>query len=238
MRITVQLTLEKKEINLDYRRLMISYLKKSLERSNPIRYEEMYGRGVTKEKNFASDIRLGYAKYLSDYIQLQNDEITWVIVTPDYLLGIDIYNALLAMKNVSYPAYNENRIRIRKINVENHKSYDAQEAVIKFCSGLCVRRHIKGEKDKYFFYDEEGFNEQLVNNIGLQLRDTNINDLSEFKLEPIQAKRVYSKTYGIVIPNSVGLFRLSGENKLINYLFQAGMGSKRNSGFGLFEILE
>lgn len=43
---------------------------------------------------------------------------------------------------------------------------------------------------------------------------------------------------GIIIPNSIGVFRLTGSKELINYLYQAGMGSRRNIGFGLFEIIE
>ena len=237
MKIMATIEADGNELNLDYRRLMLSFLKNALQKNNPELYNNMYGDGVTKEKNFASDIRMGYVKYLSDCIQLTNNEFVWEIVTPDLLLGIDIYNALLGVRNIDYPAYKGNKIRLKKIRIENHKHYDGNSVLIRFCSGICVRRHIKGEKDKYFFFDEEGFFEQLLCNLKIQLKESGINDLGDFGLEAVEAKRVYSKTFGIIIPNSVGRFRLTGSNELINYLCQAGIGSRRNNAFGMFEII-
>lgn len=237
MKIITMFETENKELNLDYRRLMLSFMKSALQKNNPERYEEMYGTGVTKEKNFAADVRLGQVKYLPDCVCMNSNDFVWEIVTPDLLLGIDIYNALLDMKGIDYPAYKGNKIKLKKIRMENHKHYEGDSVIIRFCSGVCVRKHIKGEKDKYFFYDEEGFFEQLLCNLKIQLKDTGISDLEDFKLEPIEAKRVYSKTFGIVVPNSIGKFKLSGTNDLINYLYQAGIGSRRNNAFGLFEII-
>ncbi len=228
---------ETDEINLDYRRLMLSFLKNALQRSDTQLFEAMYGTGVTKEKNFAFDIRLGRVQYLPDCVRLTNDKFTWEIVTPDYALGIDIYNALLNMKNVKYPAYNGNNIILKKSQMFNHKHYESESVLVRFCSGLCVRRHVKGEKDRYFLYDDVEFEEQLLCNLKLQLKDSGITDFTKFSLTPVNAKKIFSKTMGIVIPNSIGVFRLTGSTELINYLYQSGIGSRRNHGFGVFEII-
>ena len=41
---------------------MLSFLKNALQKNNPELYNNMYGDGVTKEKNFAADIRMGYVR--------------------------------------------------------------------------------------------------------------------------------------------------------------------------------
>ena len=62
MKIINELYIEADEINLDYRRLMLSLLKSALQRSDTQLFEAMYGTGVTKEKNFAVSIKaFGYS---------------------------------------------------------------------------------------------------------------------------------------------------------------------------------
>lgn len=238
MKVHSEIETESDKINLDVRRLVVSYLKNGLQRYDKLLFESMYGAGVTKEKNFASDIRLGRVKFLSDCIQLTENKFIWEIATPDYVLGIDIYNALLNMKDVKYPTYKGNNIILKDVRMFNQKHYETESVLIRFCSGLCVRRHAKGEKDRYFLYDDAEFEEQLLCNLKLQLKDSGITDFAKFSLTPVNAKKIFSKTMGIIIPNSIGVFRLTGSKELINYLYQAGMGSRRNIGFGLFEIIE
>ena len=45
------------------------------------------------------------------------------------------------------------------------------------------------------------------------------------------------KFYEKKIETSTGIFRITGDKQLLNYLYQAGIGSKRSSGFGMFKIL-
>ena len=40
-----------------------------------------------------------------------------------------------------------------------------------------------------------------------------------------------------MIECSLGSFELTGERELLDYLYKAGMGSKKAMGFGLFEII-
>lgn len=36
---------------------------------------------------------------------------------------------------------------------------------------------------------------------------------------------------------SIGTFKLFGNKELLNFLYRAGIGSRRSSGFGMFEII-
>ena len=43
--------------------------------------------------------------------------------------------------------------------------------------------------------------------------------------------------YGKLIDGSIGIIELQGKNYLLNYIYNAGLGSIRGSGYGLLEII-
>ena len=45
------------------------------------------------------------------------------------------------------------------------------------------------------------------------------------------------RAYGMKIPASVGTFALAGDIQILQYILSSGLGSKRNSGFGLVEFV-
>ena len=83
------------------------------------------------------------------------------------------------------------------------------------------------------------FLKQLKNNIKEQLKISNLplEVVDDFNIEAVQAKKVIVKFYEKKIETSTGIFRITGDKQLLNYLYQAGIGSKRSSGFGMFKIL-
>ena len=48
-------------------------------------------------------------------------------------------------------------------------------------------------------------------------------------------KKIIVPAYGLKIPVSIGNFVVSGDKKILNHILKTGVGSKRNSGFGLVE---
>ena len=65
----------------------------------------------------------------------------------------------------------------------------------------------------------------------------NISLLENFKMIPIQAKKIVIPVYEKMIECSVGMFKLEGQEELFDFLYKAGIGSKKAMGFGLFEIV-
>lgn len=58
-----------------------------------------------------------------------------------------------------------------------------------------------------------------------------------FRIEPINAKKIVVKYYEKQIECSTGIFKISGDKKLLEYLYKAGMGSNHSAGFGMFQII-
>ena len=53
----------------------------------------------------------------------------------------------------------------------------------------------------------------------------------------IDPKKIIVKFYEKKIETTSGIFKISGDKQLLKYLYDAGMGSKRSSGFGMFQII-
>ena len=118
------------------------------------------------------------------------------------------------------------------------KEIKDNKIIIKFQSPLCARKR-EENKDYYYSFENEKFEEMLKINIKEQLKITNIplETVDTFKIKPIKAKKIIIKFYEKYIECSTGTFELSGNKELLEYLYKSGMGSKHSAGFGMFQII-
>lgn len=239
MKIQVQFELSKNELPLDYRRACVSFIKASLFEGSEELYERLYGNKGTKQKNFTFNLKLPNPKFMEDKIYLDGNDVLLVIYTNDMSLGIDLYNSILGRNRKKHPLTNDNFMKIKHVRLENHKSITTNEVRIKFYAPIVVRNHIKGEKDIYYFYDDNDFNDGLKKCVENQMKNCSIKELSNFDVQliPINPKKVIVKTFGINIPASIGIFKMKANADVINVLYQMGIGSRRSEGFGMFEII-
>lgn len=240
MKIKMQLEVNKNELPVDYRRACVSFIKASIYESSPKLFEELYGDKKAKQKNFSFNLKVNNPKFQNDKIIIGSDEVLFVVSTNDTALGIDLYNCFLNRKNKLHPLAGNNSMIIKNIRIENHNKIKSGNVMIKFYSPFVLRKHIKGEKDIYYLFDDEDFSEQLNQCVKYQLINCGFNDLSDYNIElkPIDAKKVVVKTFGINIPGSLGIFELKANLEIINLLYQMSIGSRRSEGFGTFEIID
>ena len=118
------------------------------------------------------------------------------------------------------------------------KTIDSEEITIKFMSPLVVRSHSR-DNDYYYSFNDKEFKDILKINIKQELKITNIPEefVDNFEINAIKASKVIVKFYEKKIETSTGIFKISGNKQLLKYLYAAGMGSKRSSGFGMFQII-
>ena len=64
------------------------------------------------------------------------------------------------------------------------------------------------------------------------------NIVDTFEIKSDNYKKVIVKFYEKKIESTLGSFNIKGDIDLLRYLYQAGVGSKRSSGFGMFEIID
>ena len=238
MRIITELELSKNELPTNYKETIISLIKSSFDIKDTQLFKEMYGGN--KQKNFTFDVKMDNPKFQEDRIILDTNKIKITFSTSDLKLGVDIYNSLINRKNKSHPLPNGNCMAIKRFDIKQHEIINDEEIIVKFYSPLVVRNHNKEtNKDKYYFYNEDGFEENLNICLKNQMINCGMESIADNRIEiiPINPKTMIAKIFGLKIPGSLGTYKIKGPIENLNYLYQAGMGSRRNAGFGTFEII-
>ena len=106
-------------------------------------------------------------------------------------------------------------------------------------SPLVVLKHDREKKqDLYLRPGDEGFESQLAFSLDSQLKALAPHLSSEgFKCEAVEAKHVVAWAFEQKFSATKGIFKLTGSPELLSFLYSAGLGNKRNAGFGMFEIV-
>lgn len=240
MRFKIELELENEKLPLDYRPGIISLFKHSLniyEKGN--HFDNYYEAG--KEKPFTFAVGIPNSKFTKEMILVPNRKINITFSTSDIGTGIVFFNSLSMQKNKSYPLAYENAMIIKNISVEKEFPIITDSINVTFKSPLCVREHNKeNNKDIYYSYEKEGFDEAFNKVLKLQIvKSNNLPEaiLDGFSIMPISCKRTVVRHHSQFIEATVGIFSLTGNIALLNYLYTNGIGSRKSSGFGMFEVV-
>lgn len=237
MKFKIYFKLEKEEIPIQYRKTIISFFKYCLEENNKEYYQKYYNEKDPIIKQYTFSTYYKQQKIEKDKIILKDKNLELNISTSDYETGIILYNSFNKQKHKKYPL-NNNSMTLENITMTKEKDILSDKIPVKFQAPLCVRAR-ENNKDYYYSYQNEKFEEILKINIREQLKITDIPTeiVDTFTIRPINAKKVLIKFYEKCIECSTGTFEISGNKELLKYLYQAGMGSKHSAGFGMFQIL-
>lgn len=119
MRFALTLELEKKNFPIDYRRLILSYIKNALSKCNNGKYYEKFFKD-TIQKDYCFCVALPKVKFNKNYIQLESNEIEILFSTEDKdKTGFILFSAFIAQKNKPYPLENDNFMTLK--NIRNRK---------------------------------------------------------------------------------------------------------------------
>lgn len=253
MRINLNFELKNNIIPNDYRSLILSFIKYSLEKNFKETYEEMYNnKNHTVMKSFTFGVYLPNAKIDENdkkYIELSNNYINVTFSIFDPKEFIELYNSFNYMRQNDYPMDNNNLMSLKNITMAKEKIISEDKAIIKFLSPIVVRNHNKEtNKDIYLDFEDEDFNKYLNNSIERIAREFGF-EQGVIKLTPItilnengEEIKKESKTTAVqykdrLINCSYGKFIIEGDKTLLNNLYKTGIGSKRSQGFGMFELI-
>jgi len=240
MRMKLQFELQNRTLDLDYRRMLLSFLKKSLEENDKNFFEEMYGKNP-KTKRFTFSAHLSQAKYMEDRVLLKEPQFGMRFSTADYGTFVRFYNALLRQKNIAFPVKHHNVLNLLRIFLENETAINTEELFISLCSPLVVREHLReANKDNYYIHSDENFHACLKTIIKNDIKGHELlteSMVDDMEIEPVSGKFVLVKAFGSRIPASLGKFRLKGDKRLLKHLFDSGIGSRRGEGFGMFNLM-
>jgi len=222
---------------IDYRRSILSFIKLSLSNYGEEYYKKFYNEKDNIIKNYTFSVFFKNPKIESENIIIEDKKFEINISIEDYETAIILYNAINGQKYKKFSIY-QNSWLLENISMINEKVIKSEDIVIKFLSPLCVRSRVN-DKDFYYSYLYNEFEETLKINIKEQLKITNFSEtiVDGLKINPIDAKKVIIKNYEKQLECSTGIFKLHGNVELLNYLYRAGMGSRHSQGFGMFQVI-
>jgi CRISPR-associated endoribonuclease Cas6 len=240
MRFLFEFKLKNNFLQTEYRAAVLSFFKNALTSyENGIYFDDFYKVGITK--NFCFAVNLPKAVFEGDRIVLGEPEIHLLLSSGDARTALILYNSIYMQKGRAYPLAYENEMTLISARLENQKVINQPTISAKLLMPLCVRFHQREKnRDAYFAFDRDGFQDALREVIRHQILTSGFlseSVLDGFSFSPINMKRTVVKFYGQKIETSLGIFQMSGDVQLLNFLYENGAGSRRSSGFGCFEVL-
>lgn len=237
MRYKLYFTLENEKFPIDYRRNILSFIKLSLSESDENEYKKLYNEKDPIQKPFTFSVFFNKPEITKERITLKDKKFELNVSIEDYETAIILYNAFNKQKYKKF-SINQNSWTLQNITMAIEKQIINNSINIKFVSPLCVRSRTNN-KDYYYSYEHEKFEETIKVNIKEQLKISNLEEsiVDTFEIKPINAKKVIIRFYEKQIECSTGIFNIKGEPELLNYIYKSGLGSKHSSGFGMFQVI-
>lgn len=241
MRFNVELLLENESIPKDKNRIILSLIKHNFSSYNEEYYSKLYKEDLTKTKNFTFSLFMKDCKFLREEIIIPGKKIILNFSTYNMEDGIMFYNSFLSNKGKKYNIKN-NVITIKTINFIKESFIYDNEIVLKVLSPIVVREH-KGDNSKTWYHslnDKKG-KEVFIENFRYQFNDVfesnRLLDLEELKIDVLKNKEVKVKHYGIEVLGNVAILKIKGKPYILDYIYKAGIGSQRSTGFGMVDLV-
>lgn len=229
--------LEKPKIDIQYRKSIISYIKHALQEYDENLYQEIYNGN--NKKTFTWAAILSNPKFEQETIQLQDNNFSILFSAYNYLYALHLYNAFLAQQQKKF-SLNQNSMMLKNIVMIPEKTISSNKIQVKMASPIICRNHDQETlKDMYYSFERPEFEKYIKINIFEQMKAEGLDSslLEGFKITSIRNKKTIVKLYEKKIEASIGKFELEGNKQLLDYLYRAGIGTKKAMGFGLMEIL-
>ncbi len=239
MKLVLEFATEKNKIPIEYRVAFMHFLKSCINNANGGKYYDNYYE-ESKSKNFSFAIFFDNPKFREKEIELSSNRVKMLFTTSEELTGYIFYSSFLEKKHKRIILPDENSMVLRSIIKIKDPVVKNNKAIIKMNSPLVIRNHNKEtNSDYYYSCSHRNFTEEALKVIINQLKREGFRGeyLDGVQILPIKCRKVVIKHYDCFIEASVGIFILEGNPAVLNYLIQAGIGSRKSEGFGMMELL-
>lgn len=242
MRFSLTFKLDKPSFPMEYRRIVISYIKNAISECNKGKYYEKFFKD-SNQKDYCFSVVLPKSRFNKDQIELENNELKILFSTADtQKTGLILFSAFLEQKNKVYPLPNDNSMILKSVVNQKQELLSNSRAIFKTSigSGVCVRDHKREEnKDFYYVFDDEKFREKIYQIVKNQVIKAGFSEkeAKEIVINPVQCKKVVVKHYRRYIDISTGIFEIQANSDILQHFYDVGIGSRKSSGFGMLDLV-
>jgi len=237
MRLIFELDIPNKELEYNYRVIILSFLKKSLEEYNYALKEMVYEIGNQKEMTFSPFFSVEKLDDIHKKIILKSEKMKVYISFNDFNLGFHFFNALNKMKNKKY-FYKDKIFILKTVQEIEEKRIEVDRATFKLMSPMIIREGIEDYENCYHLLDENGINVWKCNLVNSLKNIFPEEELKKVEIYPLDVKKTTIDNYGNKIQGTLGTVILTGHRKILEYLYKTGLSTSKNFiGFGMAEVL-
>lgn len=244
MRFLLEFELEKLEIDTEYRKKVMHFIKNCISCANDGKYYSKFYDG-TKQKNFTFSVLLDDPKFNDGLINLASNSFKVEFSILDKMEGylfyasfLDKVDTVIAMNYDNDTKYNS--MKLLKVTQLPEETITGKEMMIEMKAPLLIRKHnqIDGT-DWYYASGDDDFEEHLHNILSYQLSNFGFSQTSVNSVEiiPIRTKKLIVKHYDCQYPATLGQFYIKADTIILNYLLKCGMCSRKSEGFGYLKLL-
>ena len=242
MRLKFTLELENETLPIDFRRKIVATFKNALSQYDSDYFEALYGKGKVTNKDFTFSVYfIPPTKMDNETVTVESKRLIVNFSTADANMGIQFYNALTRQKFKAFSLSDINEIKLVNIQMEKERTITGNSATFTIQSPIVIRDHNDEGKDWFFLLEDDNAIDILKRNLKTELKDKFDRDISydidALEIEILKFKKVVVKSYNLNIPCSLGTIKMQGEQYLLKYLYDRGVGSRRSMGFGMLNLV-
>lgn len=217
-------------------KVLVSFLKGVLQNRSEQLYQDYYG--TPKMKSYTFSEWLPGVKFKNEKILLSEPRFSVFFSTPNAKELFLFYNAFLKAKGQIYPL-NQNSMQLEDISLVPLAEVITSEIIIKMLSPMIARKHDRNTNtDTFYTFDQDGFEECIKESLKNLLKQMGHHcPVENFRIIPLDGKKVVATTFGRMTDANLGFYRLEGDPQLLNFLCQSGIGSFRSQGHGAFQVI-
>lgn len=243
MRFKLDFSIEKSEINLDYRKYVLSFIKNALSKSvNGDLMNRYYTDTNTKDFTWTMIVRK--PQFTKEKLLFAENKFSIVFSADDKAqTGMYLMLAFLNQKNIKYPAGDDNYIILKNIAQLSQKEIRGTTArfVSMPGSSILVREHDREtNKDCYYTCEDADYIEKLEWSLKTQAEMAGFSQktVEDIKVISVIGKKIVVKHYGVYVDAVIADMKISGSNAVLQHFYLNGVCSRRSSGFGMIDLVE
>ena len=251
MRFEIPITIESRTnpdqiatIPMSYQGNFLALIKHEMAATNQEAYQKLYQQPT--RKNFAMSLSFPNAKFdtKNHTIQLRpKRNVTLAFTTSDTILGVIYFNVFQNLMHSSPLNYNDYyTITFHKAHMVKLPKIYGSSAIFKTTSPIMITNKIDNHKYKMLTIENDWESGEFMNAIKRELKfrlqNSPLHDtVDNMELIPLKTKTVIMHAFGQVLIGNTGYLQINANPKLLNYIFEDGLGSKRGSFCGLLKLL-
>ena len=242
MRLELILSLKYPRLPVDNKRIWISFLKNCLAKSGDGRFYKRYFEG-TPAKDYTFSINLLNPVFRDNIVVFAQNSLKMMFSADDRKkTGLIFFQAFIQEKGKEFPLPDGNVMKLEKIIQIPEKLITSDRVVFRTAvgGGFVIRSHNKEtNKDRFYSFEDEGFSAQMKEVLKYQAVSAGFREADGENIEftPIRCRKVLVKQYRVLVDCTCGIFELHGNPELLQYFYQAGIGSKHSMGYGMLDVL-